>query len=53
MLELTREERQLVAGLLATGVYGQDEGEAVRAACMRWCNSHVTRVRRPKIDFVT
>ena len=53
VLELTREERQLVAGLLATGVYGQDEGEAVRAACMRWCNSHVTRVRRPKIDFVT
>jgi uncharacterized protein len=50
-LELSELEHQLVAGLIATGVYGRTESEAVRAAFMRWCNSHVTRVRRPFVDF--
>jgi uncharacterized protein len=50
-LDLSEDERQVVAGLIATGVYGRTESEAVRAAFMRWCNSHVTRVRRPFVDF--
>jgi len=45
------EEQRLVAGLIATGVYGETEGEAVRAAFMRWCNVNLTRVRRPQIAF--
>lgn len=51
-VELSGEEHELVAGLIATGLYGQSEGEAVRAAFMRWCNSHLTTIRRAKIDFV-
>lgn len=43
--------REMLVPLIASGVYGATEGEAVRAACMRWCNRHVTRVRRPKIEF--
>jgi hypothetical protein len=50
-LELSDEEHRLLAGLIATGVYGSTESEAVRAAFMRWCNSHVTRIRRPFVDF--
>jgi hypothetical protein len=50
-VELGAEERRLVAGLVATGVYGETEGEAVRAAFMRWCNVSLTRVRRPQISF--
>jgi uncharacterized protein YcgI (DUF1989 family) len=50
-LELGPEEQRITAGLVATGVYGNTEGEAVRAAFMRWCNSHVTRVRRPLVRF--
>lgn len=50
-LELSDDERRIVDGLIATGVYGESESEAVRAAFMRWCNSHVTRVRRPFVDF--
>lgn len=43
--------RARLSALLASGVYGETEGEAVRASCMRWCNRHVTQVRRPKIEF--
>ena len=50
-IPLTDEERVLLAGLIATGLYGDDESEAVRAAFMRWCNTHVTRVRRPFVHF--
>ena len=49
-LELTDNERRILEGLIATGLYGRSEGEALRAAFMRWCNSHVTRVRRPFMD---
>jgi uncharacterized protein YcgI (DUF1989 family) len=52
-LELGPEEQRITAGLVATGVYGRTEGEAVRAAFMRWCNSHVTRVRRPLVRFAS
>jgi uncharacterized protein YcgI (DUF1989 family) len=50
-LELTDEDRELIRGLLASGVYGENEGEAIRAAFMRWCNRHVTRVRRAYLEF--
>jgi uncharacterized protein YcgI (DUF1989 family) len=50
-IELTDDEERIVAGLIATGVYGDTDGEAVRAAFMRWCNTHVTRVRRPFVSF--
>jgi uncharacterized protein YcgI (DUF1989 family) len=50
-VELSEDERRLLGGLLATGVYGRNESEALRAAFMRWCNAHVTRVRRPFVDF--
>jgi hypothetical protein len=50
-VELSADDRRLLAGLLATGVYGRDEGEAVRAAFMRWCNTHLTRVRRPYVEL--
>jgi hypothetical protein len=32
-------------------LYGTDAGEAIRAAFMRWCNRHVTRVRRTYVEF--
>jgi hypothetical protein len=51
-VELSGDEHELVTGLIATGVYGQSEGEALRAAFMRWCNSHLTTIRRAKIEFV-
>jgi uncharacterized protein YcgI (DUF1989 family) len=50
-VELGPEERAVVEGLLRTGVYGRDEGEALRAAFMRWCNVNLTLVRRPMISF--
>jgi uncharacterized protein len=48
---LNEHERGLVDGLIATGVYGETEGEAIRAGFMRWCNSHLTRIRRAKLEF--
>lgn len=48
---LSDDERDLLAGLIATGLYGDSYGEAVRAAFMRWCNSTRTRIRRPFISF--
>lgn len=50
-VELSGGLRSLLAALMESGLYGETEGEAVRAACMRWCNRHVTTVRRPKVDF--
>ena len=50
-LQLDEGERELVGGLIATGVYGETEGEAIRAGFMRWCNSHLTRIRRAKLEF--
>jgi uncharacterized protein len=48
---LSDDERGLLDGLLATGVYGNSHGQAVRAAFMRWCNQNVTRVRRAFLEF--
>jgi hypothetical protein len=50
-VELSDEDHDLIAGLLASGLYGATAGEAMRAAFMRWCNRHVTRVRRTYIEF--
>jgi uncharacterized protein len=50
-VELDADQRRLVEGLLATGIYGTTEGEVLRAAFMRWCNRNVNRVRRPKVEF--
>jgi uncharacterized protein YcgI (DUF1989 family) len=50
-VELDADERELISGLIATGVYGATEGEAIRAAFMRWCNSTRTRIRRPLVSF--
>jgi hypothetical protein len=50
-LELGEDEQHLVDGLIATGVYGETPGEAVRAAFMRWANVHVNRIRRPFVAF--
>jgi uncharacterized protein YcgI (DUF1989 family) len=50
-VDLSDEDRDLLDGLLASGVYGKDRGEAIRAAFMRWCNRHVTRVRRTYLEF--
>jgi uncharacterized protein YcgI (DUF1989 family) len=50
-VELTDEDQDLLDGLLASDLYGTNRGEALRAAFMRWCNRHVTRVRRPYVDF--
>lgn len=52
-VELNDDERALVQGLVATGVYGDTEGEAIRAGFMRWCNSHLTRIRRPFVEFTS
>jgi uncharacterized protein YcgI (DUF1989 family) len=51
-LELTHDEERIAAGLQATGVYGETTGEVVRAAFMRWCNTHHTPTRRAMIDFL-
>jgi uncharacterized protein YcgI (DUF1989 family) len=50
-IELNADEERILAGLIATGIYGATQGEALRAAFMRWCNAHVTRVRRPFVSF--
>jgi hypothetical protein len=50
-VNLSGEDRELLRGLIETGVYGETEGEAIRAAFMRWCNRNITRVRRPFVDF--
>jgi hypothetical protein len=50
-VELTDEDQGLVDGLLVSGLYGRDAGEAIRASFMRWCNRHVTRVRRAYLEF--
>jgi uncharacterized protein YcgI (DUF1989 family) len=50
-IELNADEERILAGLIATGIYGETQGEALRAAFMRWCNAHVTRVRRPFVSF--
>jgi uncharacterized protein len=50
-VELTDEDQDLLDGLLASDLYGTNRAEALRAAFMRWCNRHVTRVRRPYVDF--
>jgi uncharacterized protein YcgI (DUF1989 family) len=50
-VQLTEEDEDLLDGLLASGLYGKNRGEAIRAAFMRWCNRHVTRVRRTYIEF--
>jgi len=50
-VELTEDEGEIVDGLVATGVYGDSAGEAIRAAFMRWCNSNLTRIRRARIAF--
>jgi uncharacterized protein YcgI (DUF1989 family) len=44
-------ERALLRGLIATDVYGETEGEALRAAFMRWCNAHRNTVRRPFVEL--
>jgi uncharacterized protein YcgI (DUF1989 family) len=51
-LELTDDDLELIDGLLASGLYGDDAGQAMRAAFMRWCNRHVTRVRRAYMEFI-
>jgi hypothetical protein len=50
-VDVTAEDQGLINGLLASGLYGEDAGEAIRAAFMRWCNRHVTRVRRTYLEF--
>jgi hypothetical protein len=50
-VELDADQHELIGGLIATGVYGATEGEAIRAAFMRWCNSTRTRIRRPLVSF--
>ena len=50
-VELTDEDQDLLDGLLASDLYGTNRAEALRAAFMRWCNRHVTRMRRPYVDF--
>ncbi len=50
-VSLTESDKVVVDGLLKTGVYGTTPGEALRAAFMRWCNTNLTLVRRPKLLF--
>ena len=50
-VELSGDDGDLVQGLIDTGVYGTNPGEAIRAAFMRWCNQHVTLVRRTYLEF--
>ena len=52
-VELTADDEELLAGLIVTGVYGDTQAEAIRAAFMRWCNQHVTRIRRPFVQFTS
>ncbi len=50
-LDLSDDDLAILDGLIATGVYGETADEAVRAAFMRWCNTHLTRIRRPFMDL--
>ncbi len=50
-LELSGDDLAILDGLIATRVYGETAAEAVRAAFMRWCNTHLTRIRRPFMDL--
>lgn len=50
-VELDPAQQRLLEGLVATGIYGKNGGEALRATFMRWCNLNVNRVRRPKVEF--
>jgi uncharacterized protein YcgI (DUF1989 family) len=50
-MDLSDEDAALIDGLLTSGLYGGTRSEAIRAAFMRWCNRHVTRVRRTYIEF--
>lgn len=50
-VDVSEDDQDLIDGLLAGGLYGKDPGEALRAAFMRWCNRHVTRVRRAYLEF--
>jgi uncharacterized protein YcgI (DUF1989 family) len=49
---LSEHERDLAAGLLDTGLYGDTDGEVLRAAFMRWCNTNLTLFRKPVVSFV-
>jgi hypothetical protein len=48
---LSDEEGEVVDGLVASGVYGTNPGEAIRAAFMRWCNENVALIPRARIRF--
>jgi uncharacterized protein YcgI (DUF1989 family) len=50
-VELDEHEHALACRLLATGVYGDTEGEVLRAAFMRWSNTHLEQFRRARIAF--
>jgi hypothetical protein len=50
-LQLNPDEERLAEGLRASGVYGDDLGEVIRSAFMRWCNAHHTPTRRARINF--
>ncbi len=52
-VELSHEERQMCDDLRAEGLYGETDGEVIRAAFMRWCNTHRNRIRRPLVKFTT
>jgi uncharacterized protein YcgI (DUF1989 family)/Arc/MetJ-type ribon-helix-helix transcriptional regulator len=50
-VELSEQAKALVDGLIETGIYGESDGEVIRSAFMRWCNTNVTRIRRARLDF--
>jgi hypothetical protein len=50
-MELSGADRDLIAGLVATRVYGGSDADAIRAAFIRWCNRHVSQIRRPFVHF--
>jgi uncharacterized protein len=49
---LTPEEKAVALELRSSGVYGDTLAEVVRAAFMRWCNTHQTPTRRAKLELV-
>jgi uncharacterized protein YcgI (DUF1989 family) len=52
-IELSEDERQMIDRLRAEALYGETDGEVIRAAFMRWCNTHRNRIRRPLMKFTT
>jgi hypothetical protein len=50
-IELGPTEIELLQQLIATGVYGSSEGEAMRAAFMRWCNDNAVIGARARVEF--